>query len=146
MNYKLKKMKDTWVCTSPNGNIECRWSDGMYNETMRFIKTSPDRLIDFIYGKTEDVDQECHKMATWLIENHKDLLLKDYRLHISRRIKEERTKANLTQERLADAAGIKRSNLSRIETSKYNMTIDTLGRIADALDLEIDLVTKKQQL
>lgn len=46
----------------------------------------------------------------------------------------------MTQGQLADLAGIRQSNLSRIECGAYATTIDILGKIADALGLQIDFV------
>jgi transcriptional regulator with XRE-family HTH domain len=45
-----------------------------------------------------------------------------------------RTATGLSQEALADAAGIDRSHMGRIERGQRNVTILNVVRIADALD------------
>lgn len=57
------------------------------------------------------------------------------------KIKFERMKRNLSQEDLALTAGISRNGLSNIESGKASPTIDTLEKIAQALDIAfLDLV------
>ena len=48
-------------------------------------------------------------------------------------IRTMREKAGLSQEALADAAGVDRSHMSRIERGKRNVSILNVCRIADAL-------------
>lgn len=43
-----------------------------------------------------------------------------------------RTKKGITQDQLAERAGITQNNLSRIENGKYNPGLDILQRIGDA--------------
>lgn len=54
-------------------------------------------------------------------------------------IKKYREKANLTQQQLADKAGITMNYLAKIESIKMQrgFTIVIIGRIADALDIDI---------
>lgn len=54
-------------------------------------------------------------------------------------IKKYREKANLTQQQLADKAGITMNYLAKIESVKMQrgFTIVIIGRIADALDIDI---------
>jgi DNA-binding XRE family transcriptional regulator len=52
---------------------------------------------------------------------------------ISRRISEERTKAGLTQEELAQSAGLPQSHISRLETGKHSPSHATIEKIAAAL-------------
>ncbi len=46
---------------------------------------------------------------------------------------------NLTQEDLAGIMGIKRSNISRFETGQYNPSLDMLVKMAECMDLEIEV-------
>lgn len=64
------------------------------------------------------------------------------RTRIGKRVKELRESAQLSQQQLADAAGILRPNLARIETGKYNSSLDTLEKIASALGLQVDFCQK----
>jgi transcriptional regulator with XRE-family HTH domain len=53
---------------------------------------------------------------------------------IGARIKDARTAAGLSQQAVADVAGINREYLSRVERGTENVSILTLARIAEALD------------
>ena len=50
---------------------------------------------------------------------------------------ELRQRAGLTQELLARQAGVDRSMISRYETGRRSPRLDTLERLAEAVDLEI---------
>lgn len=52
-------------------------------------------------------------------------------------IRHERLAQGFSQEELADAAGIDRSHMGRIERGQRNVTILNLRRIANALDKRI---------
>ena len=54
-------------------------------------------------------------------------------------IKKEREKKGLTQQQLADKAGITMNYLAKIESQKMGrgFTIVIMGRIADALEIDI---------
>ena len=43
----------------------------------------------------------------------------------------------MSQQELADAAGISKITIQRIENAKYSVTLDTLISIADALNLPL---------
>lgn len=58
---------------------------------------------------------------------------------ISKKIKLERTKKGLSQEKLALEAGLSRNAIWKIETNRVSPTLDTLEKIAKAL--EIDFMT-----
>jgi len=47
---------------------------------------------------------------------------------------------NLTQEDLANLMGIKRPNISRFETGEYNPTLDLLVKMAESMNLEINII------
>ena len=56
---------------------------------------------------------------------------------VSDRVKKARLDAALTQEQLAEKAGIPQSHVSRIETGKHSPTQMTLQKIATALSLPL---------
>lgn len=66
--------------------------------------------------------------------------MENTRTAFGRKIVEIRIIKRLTQEELADSAGITRNNLSRIENGKYNPGLDILHKIADALGMELKFV------
>lgn len=47
-----------------------------------------------------------------------------------------RVEAGLSQEDLADSAGIDRTYVSALERSRYSATVDVLQKLADALGVE----------
>ena len=55
---------------------------------------------------------------------------------LGKRIKELRKAANLTQEKLAELAGIGRSTLTQIEAQTSSPTLDVVEKIANALEYE----------
>ena len=57
---------------------------------------------------------------------------------IGKRIKIARIKANLTQERFAEKAGLSISHLSNIETGTANVSLAMIVNIANALDVTVD--------
>lgn len=58
-------------------------------------------------------------------------------LLLGARIKELRKRAGLSQDQLAEQVGIESKYLSRLEVGKRSPSLDTLGRIADALRVEM---------
>lgn len=62
----------------------------------------------------------------------KDLLLK-----IGERIKELRTEKGISQQELAAALDIEKSNMSRLESGRVNMGVRTIYRIAQALEVSM---------
>lgn len=61
------------------------------------------------------------------------------RTTIGLQIAESRKKRGLTQDQLAKLAGIDRANIGKIETGKYNVSIDILSRVCNAMGCEIKI-------
>ena len=60
---------------------------------------------------------------------------------IGKRVVELRKEKGLTQEDLAEAAGIDRTNIAKIEGGKYNVSIDILSKVADVFGCYFDIVS-----
>lgn len=58
------------------------------------------------------------------------------RENLAYNLKALRTSKGLSQEALADAAGIDRTYVSALERQKYSLSIDRLDQIALSLDVE----------
>ena len=56
---------------------------------------------------------------------------------IAKNIKKYRLEKGLSQEELADKAGLHRTYISLLERKKKNVSVKILEKIADALDLDI---------
>lgn len=54
-------------------------------------------------------------------------------------LKEERRRAGLTQEQLAEKIGTKKTYISRLENGKANVQLNTLFRIFEALGRRVSL-------
>ena len=59
------------------------------------------------------------------------------RLEVISQIKQVRKEQHMTQEALAELAGTKKSNISRLESGKYNPSLDLLIKIAECLGKRI---------
>ncbi|MGW9058928.1 helix-turn-helix domain-containing protein [Streptomyces sp. NPDC055733] len=59
--------------------------------------------------------------------------IRDHRRTVGARIRAARLRANLTQERLAEAAGMDRQAINRIEQGHASPLLDNLLRIARAI-------------
>ena len=56
-----------------------------------------------------------------------------------------RKQMNLTQQNIADATGIKRANIARIEAKKYLVSLESLLRYAECLNLDVSIELKERQ-
>ena len=61
------------------------------------------------------------------------------RQEIARQLKEVRKAKGMTQERLAELVGTKKSNISRLESGRYNPSLDFLVKVADGLGKQISV-------
>ena len=61
------------------------------------------------------------------------------RTRIGQRVKALRLMAELSQDELAQRAGLQRTHIGRIEGGKYAVNIETLQAIAEALGMTVDI-------
>ena len=67
----------------------------------------------------------------------------DIRAIFARRVRELRRARNLSQEALADRAGLHRTFVGAVERSERNISLDNIAKIAKALDVKpVDLLTE----
>lgn len=62
------------------------------------------------------------------------------RTRIGQRVKALRLMANLSQDDLAQRAGLQRTHIGRIEGGKYAVNVETLQAIAEALGMTVDII------
>lgn len=62
------------------------------------------------------------------------------RERIGNRIAALRKKAGLTQEQLADRAGLQRTHVGRIEAGRYAVTLEVVQAIAQAIGMTVDII------
>ena len=58
---------------------------------------------------------------------------------VVRQLKEVRKGKGMTQQELAELVGTKKSNISRLESGRYNPSLDFLERVAGGLGREIEV-------
>lgn len=71
--------------------------------------------------------------------------ISDNRKRIGNKIALLRKETGLSQEKLAEMAGIDRTNVSKIENGRYNISIDLLSKVVSALNADIDLVKRSKK-
>lgn len=57
---------------------------------------------------------------------------------------QKRKELHLTQQDIADATGIKRPNIARIEGKRYTPTLEVLNRYADCLGMRVELTLEQK--
>lgn len=75
------------------------------------------------------------------------------RIRIGGQVAAIRNKKGLSIRELAEACGVTAQNITKIEHGKYNVSVDILGKICDALGCHVDIkqnlgeivVTKKER-
>lgn len=65
------------------------------------------------------------------------------RRRIGQRIADLRKGRRMTQQMVADAAGLQRCHVARIEMGRYSVGLDTLAAIGDTMGMELDYVPKE---
>jgi transcriptional regulator with XRE-family HTH domain len=62
------------------------------------------------------------------------------RERLARRLRLERAARGLSQEQLADLAGLHRTYVGSVERSERNVSLDNIEQLAKALDLDISIL------
>ena len=61
------------------------------------------------------------------------------REEVAQQLREVRKSQGMTQESLADRVGTKKSNISRLESGRYNPSLDFLVKVAGGLGKQIQV-------
>ncbi len=64
------------------------------------------------------------------------------REEVAQQLREVRKSQGMTQELLADRVGTKKSNISRLESGRYNPSLDFLVKVAGGLEKQIQVKVK----
>lgn len=72
--------------------------------------------------------------------------LKINRRRVAERLKEIRETKNLSQERVAELMNVSRTTISKIESGKFNCSLDYLSKFAIVLGFDIVLLEKKENV
>jgi HTH-type transcriptional regulator/antitoxin HipB len=87
------------------------------------------------YSLSEMKDKYIGEKGTVKRENYEYELRMDV---LGRMIKTARQERNLTQEQLGQLVGVKKSQISKLESSTNSATIDTIMKVFKALKAEIN--------
>ena len=63
-----------------------------------------------------------------------------YRTEIGRQVAKLRSKRGLSTRQLADLCGVNYANIGKIERGAYNVSVDILGKVCDALGARLRIV------
>ena len=61
------------------------------------------------------------------------------RQEIATQLRQVRKEQGMTQERLAEKVGTRKANISRLESGRYNPSLDFLEKVAGGLGREIEV-------
>lgn len=143
--YDLKKSSECpfwWVLTDIDNGIVCRFKEGEWNQTQEYTFIEGINLLD-----ANKIASATREMSDWMINNYYEILFtspqqikQKVRREVGSMLKARREEMGWTIRHLELLTGIANNHISRIEQGKYNVTLDTLAVITEALGLEIDFV------
>ena len=127
-----------WVATDKDHNIVVQFEHMHYNDTQKVT------LLD---GDTFKNEKEALKVATylremadWLRENHYEKLFPmSLRESIGMQIRRERKRQGLSGKQLAERVGFVESTINKIENGRWNVSVDILERVSNALGVTLTL-------
>ena len=122
-----------------------------YIVTIPFDKDCPLLKVNFdIDSETIEVDGQQYVVNDCLVSDNGEVIniicdriksrVEEERLRIGQRIAQVRNEHGMTQQQLADAVGVSREHIGRIEAGKYSVGLDILVKVAKALDMKLELV------
>lgn len=142
--YLLQKSdKDPlwWALVDTVEQIVCQFKEGDFNGSQRVTTLNDDSDYDFA-----QLPATLCAMADWLRETHYEimfsspqLIAREARKDVGRQIKAAREAKGYTTRYLEKLTGVTHTHISRIEAGRYNVSVDILGRLCDALGVKIEL-------
>jgi transcriptional regulator with XRE-family HTH domain len=109
-----------------------RYERGLRNPDPEMLKAIADILdvsIDYLLGKID-------------ISNRSEIFVSEF----SKRLKELREEASLTQKDIAEALGIDRTTYTKYETGKSEPDFETTSKIADYFNVSVDYLLGKSDI
>lgn len=131
---------DKWVLTDAINGIVLTFTEGDFNDSQKITMLHDDVAHDPL-----TLARIVKEGADWVREHHYDVLFSSparvkqaARAKIGKTLKELREAMGVSQWALAKMTGLTQGNVARVEAGKYNVTLDTLAVIANALDCNIN--------
>lgn len=137
---KPARKRDFWVATDNDNGISITFREHDFNNSQEVNLTRGDTSMSV--DKATKIATYLREIADWLRKEHYDIAMPSLlvqRERIGQAIRSFRQQRGMTQQELADAAGVTRPNLVRIEAGKYSVGFDILSKLAYALGVEIEL-------
>lgn len=98
-------------------------------------------MLEALLTRVEKFWEHSHETDLWEWAN---ALASDYspRIAIGRQVAVLRNKRGLSTRQLAEMCGVTYVNINKIENGRYNVSIDILHRVCEALNCDIKLIEK----
>ena len=128
-----------WVATDKTNGIVVRFQEGLFNQTAKVT------MLDDDVPSAIDSATALRELSEWLAVYHEGLAVDEdgQRLHnrirIGRLIAERRRELGISVRQLAEKSGVSYQNITKIENGRYNVSVDILGKLCDALGMKIDI-------
>lgn len=144
--YIIQHSKDraNWlVLTDTKKGIVILFEEGKFNETQKIT------YLNDVEINPTTIAHDLRLMADWLAQNHYHLAVANtqqgfdreyHRKVVGDRLRKLRLSKNLTIDDVAEATGIHRTNVSKIENGRYAFTIDALNQLLNLYDCNMDFV------
>ncbi len=126
-----------WVATDAEHGIVIKFAEHRFNETQEVTLQSG---VSVTEKDLMAFPAHLRKLGDWLRKNHYDTIFPSVRVkreEMGHCIRDLRLQKGMTQEQLAQQAGITRPNVANIEAGKYSAGLDVLNKIAYALGTTI---------
>ena len=128
-----------WVATDNENGMVVQFEHGHYDDT---------RKVTLLNGYALSSEKEAVKVAAylrglsdWLRDNHYEKLYTlNMRQEIGIQIRRERKRQGLSGKELAERAGFVESTINKIENGKWNVSIDILEKVCDALGVTLQIM------
>lgn len=115
--------------------------DDYVNHCYNYGGSEVRNLIEELLSDSSDEEQQdFYDAVSFACENHN----RGIRSAVGCRLRHFRQQRNLTQQQLADLAGVTKANICNIERGAYSVGLDVLNKIATALGAEIQLISNYQ--
>lgn len=105
----------------------------------QYIDKDDEYLKDIKCEMPTSITNEIDKGMVWVGYYHQKAEYASHRERIGKQIAELRIKRGLSTRQLAEMSGVHFSNVGKIEQGRYNVSVDILGKVVDALGAEIKI-------
>ena len=128
-----------WVATDNENEVVVQFEHGHYDNT---------REVTLLNGDALSSEKEAVKVTTylrelgdWLRDNHYEKLYSlTMRQEVGIQIRRERKRQGLSGKELAERAEFSESTINKIENGRWNVSIDILEKVCDALGVTVQIV------